>query len=628
MNGHSITRRLLLAQLAGTSAWAQTATTSGPGARLPSAPDDDPLHGLRVSHPRLILLDAALDRLRTQIREVPLARKIYSDLERECERLVSTPAAEFKLSGPRQLLRPQQILDNLANLALVFRISGREPFLRRAVVEMKAVAAFRDWNPSRFAETATITNAVALGYDWLYNALTVEERTLIRTAIRTKGLEPALAAYKRESGWPVDRFNANVICNSGVAMGALAVAGDPANEDDKAVNEQCSAVLRSVLESIPKGLAAYGVEGSWPEGPGYWNSVTTAACVLFSGLQTALGNDFGLSSSHGVDRAARFRIHSTAPSGRTFNFGDSTDDSTPAPAMYWLARRFANPVFAWAENRVIERDGHPEAYDLAWFTQNSKSPQQTPAWPLDAIFRAVDVAVMRSAWDDPNAIFVAVKGGDNKTPQSHLDLGTFVLDAGGVRWAVDLGPDEYEAPGFPGRPRSSYFRVRTEAHNTLVIDSENQDGRGDARVTRQDVLPDLTWVQVDLSRANLGRVRQWTRKVGLAQRQVVLINDVLRSEQPREVIWGMMTDAEIALGGQTATLRKNGWNLAVEIQTPRHAVFDVSPVRMVAPQASNNGFHKLIVRLGEKVTDLDLNIVMTPYRDGQTKPRTSVQFPL
>ena len=34
------------------------------------------------------------------------------------------------------------------------------------------------------------------------------------------------------------------------------------------------------------------------------------------------------------------------------------------------------------------------------------------------------------------------------------------------------------------------------------------------------------------------------------------------------------------------------------------------------------------VRLGDKVTELDLNITLTPYRDGQTKPKVTVQFPV
>jgi hypothetical protein len=202
-----------------------------------------------------------------------------------------------------------------------------------------------------------------------------------------------------------------------------------------------------------------------------------------------------------------------------------------------------------------------------------------------------------------------------------------VLDAGGVRWAADLGTDDYDLPGYFGRQRWSYYRTRTESHNTLLIDDQNQDVRAEARITRQEFAPDFSWVQIDLSRANPGKVKQWTRRFALAQRQAFLIGDSVRSDQPVEVIWGMMTDAEISVSGQTATLRKNGWNLAAEIRSPRHAVFDIAPLQSDAPQAPNPNFHKLIVRLGDKVSELDLNIVLTPFRDGQPKPRITAQFP-
>jgi hypothetical protein len=257
-----------------------------------------------------------------------------------------------------------------------------------------------------------------------------------------------------------------------------------------------------------------------------------------------------------------------------------------------------------------------------------KSPQQqVPAWPLDAIFRGVDVACFRSAWDDPNALYLAVKGGDNKDPHTHLDLGSFVMDAGGVRWAADLGPDDYDLPGYLGKQRWTYYRTRTESHNTLLIDDQNQDPRAEARITRQEFAPDLSWAQIDLSRANPGKVKQWTRRFALVQRQAFLIQDSVRSDQPVEVIWGMMTDADITVSGQTATLKKNGWVLAAEIRTPRHAVFDKAPLPAGAPQAANPNFRKLIVRLGDKMTDLDLNILFTPYREGQAKPKITGTFP-
>jgi len=292
--------------------------------------------------------------------------------------------------------------------------------------------------------------------------------------------------------------------------------------------------------------------------------------AFFSALQTALGNDYGLSSFHGVDRAGRFRIHMTGPAGKVFNFGDAPEDIGLSPEMFWMAKRFGVSAYAWGEQKALERSTHPEAYDLAWFDANAKAPQlQMPPWALDAIFRGLDIACFRSAWDDPNAIYLAVKGGDNKDPHAHLDLGSFVLDAGGVRWAADLGTDDYDLPGYFGRQRWTYYRARTESHNTLLVDDQNQDVRAEARITRQEFLPDFSWVQIDLSRANPGRVKQWTRRFALAQRQAVLMEDSVRSDQPVEVIWGMMTDADVTVGGQTATLKKSGWVLAAEIRSPR-----------------------------------------------------------
>lgn len=615
MGETGITRRVLLGQLAAIAALAQT--------------DDDPLRQLRTAHPRLILLDSDLDRLRVLVRDNALAHRVYLDLERESDRLQNIPVAEYKLTGPRLRVQTRRVLDRVSTLALMYRLTLREPYLRRAIAELRAAASFKDWNPAVFTDTAEMAHAFALGYDWLYNALSTEERAWMREAVVTKAIDPAIQIYQQPGGWPRERYNANMICNSAVGLAALALAGDKINDSDDAVTAKCASVLRSAFESLPHGLATYGVEGSWPEGMAYWESVTRYVCAFFSGLQTALGNDYGLSAFHGVDRAGRFRIHMTSPAGKVFNFADGPEDIGSAPEMFWMAKRFTVPPYAWSEDRAIERSTHPEAYDLAWFDANGKSPQQqTPAWPPDAIFRGLDIACFRGAWDDANAIYLAVKGGDNKEPHAHLDLGSFVLDAGGVRWAADLGTDDYDLPGYLGRQRWSYYRTRTESHNTLLIEDQNQDTRAEARITRQEFAPDFSWVQIDLSRANPGRVKQWNRRFALAQRQAVLIEDSVRSDQPIDVIWGMMTDADIMLNGQTAILHKNGWTLAAEIRSPRHAVFDVAPLRSAPPQAGNPNFKKLIVRLGDKVTELDLNIILTPYRDGQTKPKVTAQFPV
>ncbi len=114
-------------------------------------------------HPRLIVLDSDLDRLRSLSRDNPLARQIYSSLERECERLLTLPPADYRLPGPRSIAQVRHVVDRITTLALMYRITERNSYLRRAVLELRAVASFHDWNPSRFVDTAELTFACALG---------------------------------------------------------------------------------------------------------------------------------------------------------------------------------------------------------------------------------------------------------------------------------------------------------------------------------------------------------------------------------------------------------------------------------------------------------------------------------
>ena len=624
-----ITRRSLLGRLALGHAACLTAFAQAD--QHPPA-DSDPLRQLRSTHPRLILLDADFDRIRLLVRENTFAKRIYTDLEKECDRLLSIPPVEYKLVGTRLQLQTRRAIGRITSLALMYRLSGRDAWLRRAMLEMNAAAAFKDWNPGRFIDTAEMTHAFAIGYDWLFNALTAEERTTVRDAIVTKALDAVLPVYQRPGAWTRDRAHWNLVCNGAFGMGALAVAED--------VPEKSAAVLRAVLESVPHGLQAYTVDGGWPEGPANGEYAMRYASMLFASLDTAVGSDSGLSASRGFDRAGRFRVYMTGGANRIFNFGGTPDDPGTTPELFWMSKRFVNPVLAWSEMRQIERSERsadraeinaPNPLDLVWFDRDARPPQLA-AWPLDAIFHGVQVASFRSSWDDPNGIFLAVKGGDNKTNRFHFDLGSFVLDSGGVRWALDPDLGDAVPPPPPPPPPAqtgaagqlppqgpASWVTRTESHNTLLIDNVNQDPRAEAAITHQEFSQDLSWVQIDLSKSNGPKLRQWIRRVGLLQRQAALVNDIVRSTQPVDIVWGMVTDAEISLNGPSATLRKGGWSLALDIRTPRHAVFDTV--------ATGPSLKKLIVRLGDKTSELDLSILMTPYRDGQQKPKISGQFP-
>ncbi len=409
---------------------------------------DHPLQTLRKQHPRLIALDSDIDRLRTLIRTDERAKRIYEQLVADAAKIETSPTVEFKIVGPRLLDQSRRALDRVYTLALLYRIDGKKQYRDRAVKELRAAADFPNWNPSHFLDTAEMTHAFAIGYDWLFPALSADERGWIRRAISEKGFDPALKVYQSGKGWPKAIHNWNQVCNGGIGIGALAIGDEE--------SEKSETVLRYAVKSIPLAMASYGPDGGWAEGPGYWHYATRYNVYFLAALETALGTDFDLAKMPGFDGAGHFRVYSSGPVGLNFNYADAGANVGNAAEMFWLAKRFSAPVYSWQEREILAGRDRPDALDLVWYQAKAQGPKAA-GWPLDAYYKGVQVAFLRSAWEDPNAIFVGIKGGDNKANHSHLDLGSFVMDANGVRWAADLGGDNYNLPAYFGAQRWTYY---------------------------------------------------------------------------------------------------------------------------------------------------------------------------
>jgi len=170
----------------------------------------------------------------------------------------------------------------------------------------------------------------------------------------------------------------------------------------------------------------------------------------------------------------------TGPTGMLFNYADSGDHKRrgATPALFWLSRRYGQPFWAAREEAYLAE--HPKGADpmhVAWYPGEARVEN----WPpLDLRFRGpVDLAVFRGSWTDPDTLWAAIKGGHNRVNHGHLDLGSFELDALGVRWVRDLGSDNYNLPGYwdGGRQngqRWSYCRLSSLSHNTVILDGTNQ----------------------------------------------------------------------------------------------------------------------------------------------------------
>jgi len=519
------------------------------------------------------VLDDDLARVRALVAADARVRGWRDRLQQQAARMIDEPVAERVLVGPRLLAQSRAALRRITTLAGLYRLDGDSRKLARARAEMLAAAAMADWNPSHFLDVAEMTAALAIGYDWLYSDLTPAERTVIRRAILTKGLEPGLQAIDAKAWWAVEgRNNWTQVCLGGLALGALAIAED--------APLPASRVLAAVQgEGLARRLRLYAPDGGDEEGPGYWNYATTYTVLLLSALETSLGADFGLGDAEGLAATGTFRMHAIGPSGAQFNYADAHERPGDAPQMFWFAGRFDRPEYAAHERGWLQRSGEaPSIFHLLWAPRIPAREASAP--PPSARFAGVDVAFLRGDWRDPQATWVGLKGGRNTASHGHLDLGSFVVDALGERWAVDLGPDDYNLPEYFGRLRWSYVRLRTEAHNTLLVNGGNQDPSAAASLIAFSDDSYRSYAVVDLTAAypGLSRVQ---RGIALVDGRDVLIQDEIDGADAADVVWQMLTRAQVAPNYGRTVLSQNGRSLVLRVVEPVDAM--VRTGRALAP---------------------------------------------
>ncbi|MBN1343664.1 MAG: heparinase II/III family protein, partial [Phycisphaerae bacterium] len=463
------------------------------------AAPSEPIGSVRRTHPRLMLLDKDLTTLRRAARKDPMLAEWCRSVHRSAEGLLETPPLEYRY-GPRKhmLDYASQLVNRIYLLGLSHRLERNPRLVRRAIEELLAACRLESWNPSHFLDTAELTHGVAIGYDWFYRDLSREQRATLRQAICRRGLDEAIYFYDNAGTYVISRepyfnwaaavHNWNQVCNGGMTVGALAVATEEP--------ELAGRVLSAAMSSIRKAMAQYAPDGGIGEGPGYWSYATRYNVYFLASLETAVGHRViePFLQMPGFSKTGEFRIHMVGPTGLVFNFADAHENAGPAPEMFWLARQFKRPVYAW---HAAQRS-HGSPQDVIWYSRQRKSPRQV-GLPLDAYFRHVEVVSLRSAWEDPNAVYVGFKGGDNTVNHGHLDLGSFVLDAEGQRWALDLGRDDYALPGYFIVGKTRYYRLKTEGHNTLIIDGRNQNPTARAPIVAFQSRPDHAFAVADLS---------------------------------------------------------------------------------------------------------------------------------
>jgi hypothetical protein len=540
-------------------------------------------------HPRLWFPKSAEATVRGKIEKDPLAASLQAIVMTEAGKVLTARTCRYDIPDGKRLLAESRLaLHNILHSAWAWRMTGGEKFRLRTIAELKAACALKDWNPSHFLDTAEMATAVATGYDWLYPTLTPDQRAMCEKAIIEKALLPAKAIYDKGGWWSKPRNNWAQVCGSGIALAAAAIAGN-----DQGLSEN---LFDSGLKLVEKCAEFYAPDGMYPEGPGYWHYGTNYHVMLLAASQT-LGR--GVEDNPLMNKAGSSIMHLTSPTRYSFNFADGGNRlESPSPAQCWLAEHFRDATQARHVRdlftRMIAEDKSPGCSPLAliWLPP---TPAADQALPLAAVFQGEQaIATFRTGWN-PTDAYLAIKGGTPAASHGHMDVGSFVYDAHGVRWIHDLGKEDYNLPGYFGSKRWTFFRLQNRSHNTLEINGQLQNPQAEPCPVISHTLAGNPLAAVfDLSAAYVGSAEKVLRSATFDTRSgaVVLKDEITNPAGP--VVWRAFTDAEAEVQGDRVILRKNDRRITFRRVSPA-GKWTITEAKPPTPQENQNRNFRAVV---------------------------------
>lgn len=517
-------------------------------------------------HPRLFLLTQDESVLKNKLASTPVLNSVHELIISEADKMLDLSVQQRVLTGKRLLSVSREAIRRISFLSYAYRMSGQTKYATRAETEMLAMANFSDWNPSHFLDVAEMTLAMSIGYDWLYNYMGSTSKTLIASAIKSKGIERSTGSYANQS-WLTGNNNWNQVCNAGISAGVAAVY-----DEDPAYYQT---LIDRAVTSIQIPMGVYKYNGAYPEGMGYWDYGTTFNVLFIDMLQRMWGTDRQLLSVEGFLSTVNFVTHiqgngtKQMSSGTLkdtnplpFNFADCGSGIGVLPGMFWLAGQAGNTNCLYGEMKKLEFNltGSPSSLTgnrllpmlLIWSMNLKLNDLPAPSENTYVAQGKSAVAALRAGWQKED-IYLAIKGGTPNSNHAHMDVGSFVMEANDIRWAFDFGSSDYNTLETNGvdlwnmsqtSERWDVFRYNNFAHSTLTFNGNKQLMTGSTTIDNLVYTNDLKSVEMNLTSLYQNDVENCKRTGSVVANRYVEIKDEISAKSSALPIrWTLVTKA-------------------------------------------------------------------------------------
>ena len=521
-----------------------------------------------------------------------VARQADSVIVAFSDAVLAEPPVTRDFIGRRLLGTSREALKRIFWLSFTYRLHGGEAYARRAIDEMLAVSAFKDWNPAHFLDVAEMTMAAAIGYDWLYDQMTPRERKKVARAIIDKGLKPAL--NEADAWFYNSEINWNSVCNAGMVYGALAVW-----EEDP---EFCRSMLEKSLESNKLAFKAYE-GGGYPEGYNYWGYGSSFQIMLEAALDSAFPPlptedlfaplPFSTGITHDFYASSAFIRFTSTPAGNCYSFSDAYRKASGQYMQTWMINYIGDRSIVYPEMRIMEMTGYKRLCEERLFPMYLISlfhcgPNTPAGMPDDHYFQCggtTPIFVYRSGWAAEEDDYLGVKGGLTMSSHSHCDQGSFYFESDGVTWATDLGMQDYNSLESAGvdlwdmtqdSERWEVFRIGPFSHNIVTVNGHTPKVNHPVAISETWTPEHPSWEKrlgavIDLTDLYTEDLDSCKRAVYLQGKDLVILDLLQAGDSTCTVRWAMCTEAQASLQewsevfsfygyGETFLWLQSGWH--------------------------------------------------------------------
>lgn len=411
-------------------------------------------------HPRLFLKKQDLPAIRTRIASDPALSETYGWLlewARSDHYYENTWTTGYQLEAA----------------AFAYLIEDGDPAILKhclAIMDYLVTREVGRTNNDMKDWTAPIcARGLAVGYDWLYDVLTPDQRQ----KYGTKAIEAAKVQYDLGTRRHSDYNNHLYLEYGRMTFPGIALLGE--GIDDPSAEQLALDGLELMLDHfIPSHNQVGAGDGGWHESMSYHAFFTYEFAHQLEAWSVALGENLW-DGFVGLQGDAAWLVYNTRP------FDESgvgvADIHTPnlhggsiASYMPLMQRHYRDGLAGWLADRLRDRDlspGDRKVYGwwpyLLW-TDPTVAPEAPESLPVARLFRGIGWASMRSGWD-PDATFALFISGDYFAGHQHMDQNSFVIHKH-APLAIDAG--EYGAKA-------------TVYHNAVLIGDGQRYYRNDPR---------------------------------------------------------------------------------------------------------------------------------------------------